>query len=245
MTDETPSAGVLATVTDGRRRPIWRSGFSVLWKQAWPVAALLVVLWIVFTGQTLADWTGRGEPVLVYGALYPPAVRAGVWWTLLTHMFLHGGILHIALNASALGAFGPAVSQRLGRDAVGALLFLAFFILCGLAGGALYLALHWNGQMPMLGASGAICGLWGAMARMTETTDLAPVWSRPVGLQARSFLVMNLILVGIGGALGLISGVGGVLVAWEAHVGGFVTGLFLVSLFPARFWWLSEAQASR
>lgn len=245
MTDEAPRADVLAAVSDGRRRPIWRSGFSVLWKQAWPVAALLVVLWVVFAGQTLAELAGNGEQVLLLGALYPPAFRAGVWWTPLTHMFLHGGLLHIAMNSSALGAFGPSVSQRLGRDAVGALLFLGFFMLCGLAGGVLYLALHWSGDMPMLGASGAICGLWGAAARMTETTDLAPIWSRPVGRQAWSFLVMNLILVGIGGALGMLSGAGGVLVAWEAHVGGFVAGLFLVRLFPARFWWLSEAGVSR
>lgn len=245
MTHETSSASVLAAVTDGRRRPIWRSGLSILWKQAWPVAVLLVLLWIVFAGQTLANLTGKGEQVLLLGAVYPPAFRAGVWWTVLTHMFLHGGILHIAMNSSALGAFGPAVSQRLGRDAAGALLFLAFFVLCGLAGGALYLALHWRGHLPMLGASGAICGLWGAMARITETTALAPVWSPTVGRQARSFLIMNLILVGIGGALGLMSGAGGVLVAWEAHVGGFVAGLFLVRLFPARFWWLSKAQAPR
>jgi len=245
VSDDAPRAAVLAAVTDGRRRPIWRSGFSILWTQAWPVAALLVGLWVVFAGQTLADLTGRGEQVLLLGALYPPAFRVGVWWTPLTHIFLHGGLLHIAMNSSALGALGPAVSQRLGRDAIGGLLFLGFFVLCGLAGGGVYLALHWGGGAPMLGASGAICGLWGAVARMTETTDLAPIWSRSVGRQARSFLVMNLILVAIGGALGVLSGAGGVLVAWEAHVGGFVAGLFLVRLFPARFWWLSEGHAPR
>lgn len=245
MTHEVPRPGVLGAVADGKRRPVWRSGFASLWKQAWPVAALMAALWLVMAGQIVAGLMGRGDQVLELGALYPPAFRSGAWWTLLTHMFLHGGLLHIAMNSSALAALGPPVSQRLGRDATGAAMFLAFFVLCGLAGGALYLGLHWNGQTPMLGASGAICGLWGATARMTPTTDLAPVLSRQVGRQAWSFLLMNLVLIAIGGGLGVLSGAGGVLVAWEAHVGGFIAGLFLIRLFPARFWWLSEALAPR
>lgn len=246
MTEEGAAPDTLRKVTDGGPRPsVWGAGLFTLWREAWPAAVLLLVIWICFAAQEVAAWRGQEQTVRIFGSVFPPAFRDGVWWTPVTHIFLHGGLLHILMNSSALIALAPVVSQRLGRDAFGALLFLAFFLICGVAGAGLFLVLHWGGAVPMIGASGAICGLWGAVARLTATPALAPIVSRQVGRQVRSFVIMNLILVALGGILGLASGQGGVLVAWEAHVGGFIAGLLLIDVFPVRFWWLREDAEAR
>ena len=178
--------------------------------------------------------------MLALGCLYPPYFKQGFWWTPLTHIFLHGGLLHIVMNTSALLSLGPAIALRLGRDWRGGLLFWAFFLICGLAGGLLFLAMHWNSEISAVGASGAICGLWGAVARLRSDGGLDPIFSRQVGKQTWSFVVMNLVLIAIGFAIGTASGEGGLMIAWECHVGGFIAGLLLVQVFPVRYWWLRQ-----
>jgi hypothetical protein len=115
--------------------------------EAWALGALTLVLWIVSGFQLLGKMQGWDETMLALGALYPPYFRQGFWWTPLTHIFLHAGLLHIVMNTSALVSLGPAIAVRLGRDLKGALLFWAFFLICGLAGGLLFLVLHWNGEI--------------------------------------------------------------------------------------------------
>jgi len=220
--------------------PGWRRTLRLLTGPAWPLGALTLVLWIVFGVQVLAKTQGWEDAMFALGSLYPPYFRQGFWWTPLTHIFLHGGLLHIFMNTTALVSLGPAVAVRLGGDLKGGLLFWSFFLICGVAGALLFLAIHWNGEISAVGASGAICGLWGAVARLTANGELAPVLSRDVGKQAWSFIVMNLVLVALGVGIGRASGQGGLMIAWEAHVGGFIAGLFLVQLFPVRYWWLRQ-----
>lgn len=218
--------------------PGWRRTLRLLAGPAWALGLLTLVLWVVSGVQFLGKMQGWEEAMFALGSLYPPYFRHGFWWTPLSHIFLHSGLLHIFMNTTALVSFGPAMAVRLGRDLRGALLFWAFFLICGLAGGLLFLAMHWNGEVAAVGASGAICGLWGAVARLTPEGRLTPIFSREVGKQTWSFVVMNLVLVAIGFGLGQASGQGGLMIAWECHVGGFIAGLLLVDVFPARYWWL-------
>jgi membrane associated rhomboid family serine protease len=161
-------------------------------------------------------------------------------------MFLHVGWLHIAMNSAALIALGPAIAQRLGRDALGGLMFLGFFLICGLAGGAAFLLLA-PANAPAVGASGAIFGLWGAVARLAGPGQikLAPLFSRGVGQQIMSAVISNLVVVFGAAAFGLASGVGIIGVAWQAHLGGFVAGILLIQVMPVRFHWLRQPAPAR
>src|ERR1700759_4244985 len=99
-----------------------------------------------------------------------------------SYMGLHADWTHLAINCFWLLAFGPVVARRFGAG-----LFLAFFIICGLAGALTYLAFNWGGAAAVIGASGAISGLMGAALRMLPgqapwaqpgEAPLAPLWLR-------------------------------------------------------------------
>jgi len=228
-----------------RRETPWGRGPAMLWSEAWPVVVLTAVIWLVCAGQLVGDRLGYADAILNYGALWKPGVFRGLWWTPLTHMFMHlswtvpYGWVHIVMNTGALIALGPAIAQRLGRDLLGGLLFLIFFVVCGLAGAGAFLLLAPD-QVPAVGASGAIFGLWGAVARLSGPgeTRLAPLFSPSTGRQVVSAIVSNLLVVGLGAGYGLASGQGGVGVAWQAHLGGFIAGLLLIQVMPVRFHWL-------
>ena len=228
-----------------QRETLWGRGPAMLWFEAWPVLVVTAAIWVVFAGQLIGESLGQADAILNYGALWKPGVFVGLWWTPLTHMFLHAGWLHIAMNSAALVALGPAIAQRLGRDWRGGLLFIGFYLVCGLAGAAGFLLLAPD-QVPAVGASGAIFGLWGGVARLSGPGEikLAPMFSGSVMRQVGSAVVSNLLVVGLGAAYGLASGVGIIGIAWQAHLGGFIAGMLLIQVMPARFWWLREIPAA-
>ncbi|HJQ55807.1 MAG TPA: rhomboid family intramembrane serine protease [Vineibacter sp.] len=139
----------------------------------------------------------------------------------LTHMFLHGDWAHVAINAATLAAFGAPVERFLGGPR-----FLLFFLATGLAGSALQAAIYPTSDVPMLGASGAISGLFGGLlllmrqrGTMTALVPFALLW-----------VAMQL-------GLGLFgTTAGGDLIAWAAHVGGFFAGLLLIRPFAGWRW---------
>ena len=135
------------------------------------------------------------------------------------------------INCLWLLAFGPIVARRFG-----AALFLGFFVVCGVAGAATYLALNWGSAVPVVGASGAISGLMAAALRMLPeqtpwavpgATPLAPVFSRQILIFSAVWAAINLLT----GVTGLGMGGDSGLVAWQAHLGGFVAGLLLAGGF--------------
>jgi len=108
-------------------------------------------------------WTlMRGGPLMgvsedaAFGVNYGPAVfQGGEWWRLVTSMFLHGGLLHLALNMWGLRVLGPFVESVLGGTA-----FLILYFVSG--AGASLVSIAMNYERPSLGASGAIFALLGA-----------------------------------------------------------------------------------
>jgi membrane associated rhomboid family serine protease len=147
-------------------------------------------------------------------------------------MALHSDVTHLVINCLWLLAFGPIVARRFG-----AVLFLVFFILCGVAGAAAYLAFNWGSVVPVVGASGAISGLMGAAIRMmpgrlapwmvgANEVPLQPVLSRPILTFSAIWMAINMLAA----VIDLGAGASG-LIAWQAHLGGYLAGLLLCGVF--------------
>ncbi|MDB5441459.1 MAG: rhomboid family intrarane serine protease [Caulobacteraceae bacterium] len=167
------------------------------------------------------------------GALSAQAIREGRWWTLFTSMFLHMGLLHAGMNAASALALGKATRRFFASGARGAAGFLLFYLSCGLISGLGFVVLHFYNQAGAVGASGAIFGLWGAFARATVWPgEVGPWWSPQMRAQLQGAVVSNLIVVFAGFALA-----GGLVIAWESHVVGFIAGAVLIGPFTRGFGW--------
>lgn len=133
----------------------------------------------------------------------------------ISYAFLHGGLMHLLGNMVAVLALGGIVVARIGQK--GFLLLYAISTLGGAAG----FALLSGSESPMVGASGAVFGLIGAwkfwewQARQHFGSPMRPLWMSLLGLT-----VLNIVL------WVLLSG----LLAWEAHLGGFVAGVLFAAL---------------
>lgn len=196
------------------------------------------VLWVVgitclpeaiFT-LLAADLIGQGNLrniAFAYGAFWNGLLHAG-WEPIypiqpqtmfLTYALLHGGMLHLVGNMIAVLALGGIVVARIGQQG-----FLLLYALTAI-GGAAGFALLSSGTAPMVGASGAVFGLIGAwkfwewQMRRHFGASLGPVWRSLAGLAGLNVLLWL-----------LLSG----FLAWEAHLGGFVTGvIFAAAVTPS------------
>ncbi len=189
----------------------------------------------------LAVQGGKGaEAFLTSNALVPARLIAGwddqdQWLTLITHMFLHGGVAHVLGNCWFLWIFGNNVEDRLGS-----FLYLMFYVACGLGAAGLQIVVDPSASVPMLGASGAISGVLGAyfvLFPMAWIVTLVP-WIVPVvPVPAFVFLILWFALQTMSGVGELLSGnAAGGGVAWWAHAGGFVTGVCLVLWAKSNRW---------
>ncbi len=154
--------------------------------------------------------------------------------TVFTSMFLHGGWAHIIGNMLFLWIFGRNV-----EDSVGHFKFIVFYLLCGVAAAAAQVVLSPDSTVPMIGASGAISGVLGAYLLLfprARVLVLFPIW-----IFWRVFYVPAFLFLVLWFGLQLLSGMavlnsmdvnGGV--AFWAHVGGFVAGVFLIPVFKKR-----------
>jgi membrane associated rhomboid family serine protease len=201
------------------REPFLHAPPVVLWLIG---AFVLIHVLTVLSPGTIAD------PVL-YGLSFVPARYShpgdlfGLTIPLVSHMFLHGSFFHLAVNSLWFLAFGTIVARRYGSS-----LFLLFFFTCGIAGALTYLAFNWGSPEPVIGASGGISGLMAGGFRMLRWANvpvrhqLTPVLSRPVLVFTGFWVVTNLLLG--------FTGVGGMeQIAWQAHLGGYFCGLFLIN----------------
>jgi membrane associated rhomboid family serine protease len=185
----------------------------------------------VVTGDRVLVQPVTGQRVEVPGLQPTPF---SVYLTLITSMFMHGGLAHIGGNMLFLWIFGDNVEDRMGH-----LRYLVFYLVCGVLASLSHvyatLAFSTNPSsllIPSLGASGAISGVLGAYLLMFPTRRVTVILFR--------FLtdVPAYVAIGIWFAFQLVSGLGlfgggsqqgGV--AYAAHVGGFVAGLVLVKIF--------------
>jgi len=157
-----------------------------------------------------------------YGTV-PADVAAGQnLWTLVSHMFLHGGILHLIGNMLFLWIFGDNVEDEFGH-----LLFVPFYFACGVGAALVHIAMNADSTIPCVGASGAISGILAAyFVFHPQATVRTFVIYRVVGIPAVLYIgLWFFVNVGYGfafNAAGVQSGV-----AWFAHIGGFLCGAAL------------------
>ncbi len=161
---------------------------------------------------------GLGEAWLHQEVPYP--------WTVLTSMFLHGGWLHIVGNMWFLWIFGEGV-----EGAMGAVRFLAFYLLCGLAAALAQVLVTPSSAQPMVGASGAIAGVLGAYLLLYPRARVRCLWVLVVFVTFVNVPAWVLLGLWFVSQFFVPMGSG---IAWMAHVGGFLVGLGMVRLFASR-----------
>jgi membrane associated rhomboid family serine protease len=151
--------------------------------------------------------------------------------TILTSMFMHGGLLHIAGNMLFLWIFGNNVEDSMGRPT-----FILFYLLGGLAATALQTAVGPSSTTPNLGASGAIAAVLGGYALLfprARVVTLVFIIFFITVLELPALLVLGgWFLLQLFDASQPVGGGGGV--AYFAHIGGFLFGLLAIKLFARR-----------
>lgn len=160
----------------------------------------------------------------------PPAV------TILTSMFLHGGLFHVGGNMLYLWIFGDNVEDTLGHGR-----FLAFYLFSGLAAALAQTAMAPRSSVPMIGASGAVSGVLGAYLVLFPHASILTLVT--FGFFIRFIWVPAVLVLGFWIVVQILNGFvtfrasgggegGGV--AWFAHIGGFLGGMVLLFLLRPR-----------
>ena len=158
------------------------------------------------------------------------------WLPVFTSMFLHGGWMHLISNMLALYIFGDNVEDRMGHGR-----YLLFYLLGGMVAGVVHAWANPASSIPTVGASGAIAAVLGAylvlypLARVITLIPIPLLFFPVIELPAVFYLGIWFVSQLFNGAFALASSAlqgGGV--AWWAHIGGFVTGMVLVTVFAGR-----------
>jgi membrane associated rhomboid family serine protease len=184
------------------------------------------------TGARQLDVPGTGQQITIPGLERTPG---SVYLTLLTSIFMHGGIAHIFGNMLFLWIFGDNV-----EDALGHLRYFLFYMTTGIIASlahvfttvAMYGAGSADALVPSLGASGAISGVLGGYIFLFPHRRVTVIMFRAL-TQVPSYVAIGMWFVfQLISGLGIFGGgtqVGGI--AYAAHIGGFVAGLLLIRIF--------------
>jgi membrane associated rhomboid family serine protease len=146
-------------------------------------------------------------------------------FSLISFMFLHGGFWHLLGNMWSLYIFGNNIEDRLGPFR-----YLLFYLLSGIVSGLTHFLFNPSSTVPIIGASGAIAGVMGAYIILypgAKILTLIPILFIPLFFEipAVFFLGFWFLMQFINAA----GGTGGI--AWWAHIGGFLSGIFFLKLF--------------
>lgn len=181
--------------------------------------ALIVINVIVFFAETAAGSgfsSGGGGQVFTKGALFGPLIsHQHEYWRILSGGFLHDGVFHILVNMVSLYFVGSVLEPAIGRVNFAAIYFAS--LLAGSFG-----ALLFQPQLPTVGASGAIFGIFGALIVVARNRGI-PFWQSGLG----PILLINLLFsltfrgISIGGHLGGL-------------IGGLITGVIVLELAERR-----------
>ena len=158
-----------------------------------------------------------------------------------THMFVHGDVAHLMFNSAWFLAFGGAIALRVGTAR-----FLAFTAFTGIVGALTFLVFHFGEMVPVVGASGAVSGMMGAVMRflfsaidmgswqaLRDRPRSVPLMPLQVALRDRRVLAITAIwlLLNAITAFGIPGISAGGDVAWEAQLGGYLAGLLCFGFF--------------
>jgi membrane associated rhomboid family serine protease len=173
--------------------------------------------------------------IAVHGLLLPVGIDTAVV-TVFSSMFIHAGWLHLIFNMWALWIFGDNIEDYLGH-----FLYLVFYLLSGVGAATLHYVLNSGSPVPTVGASGAIAGVMGAYLILYPTArvlTLVPLFVFFTFINLPAWLVLGFwfvaqFLSGAATSIAYTSQTSGGVAFW-AHVGGFLTGITLIKLFPTR-----------
>jgi len=203
----------------------------------WITFLLIGLNTLVFVNQLFMSEARLAEFVYLYGLV--PAQYS--WINVLSSMFIHGGLLHLAGNLLSLWIFGDNVEDRMGHFR-----YLLFYLLSGGMAGWLQSVATPDSFVPMIGASGAIAGVMGAYLILFPHSRILVliflfIFIDVVEIPAVFFLGFWFVMQLLSG-VGQLAHVPGANVGFWAHVGGFLTGLGAVFLFRRRErqrveWW--------
>ncbi|MGL4630019.1 MAG: rhomboid family intramembrane serine protease [Leadbetterella sp.] len=207
------------------------------------VKILLIINIVVFVIQNMS---GLNDEISDVFALHNPifndeGLLANPYfkpWQLITHMFMHGGTLHIFFNMFGLATFGPILESYLGEKK-----FLIYYIICGLGAAVLQSGMGYyemlnipegflnnvleNGKM--VGASGAIMGLLVAFGMFFPNVEMQLMFI-PIPIKAKYMVILYGLYDLFMGTSGAQTGI-----AHFAHLGGLLTGFILIKFFGFRF----------
>jgi membrane associated rhomboid family serine protease len=195
----------------------------------------LVFLYQLSLGELVNDF-------ILYFGLIPAAFS---WVTVVTSMFLHGGLMHFGGNMLYLWIFGDNVEDRMGHGR-----YLMFYLLCGTAAALAQTIMSPESVIPMVGASGAIAGIMGAYIVLYPRSRIVTLL--PIFVFFHFIEVPAVFFLGVWFLMQFVSGLGSIAtatggepaggIAFWAHVAGFVAGVSGVVIFrrPERQrveWW--------
>jgi membrane associated rhomboid family serine protease len=200
-------------------------------------AALIALNTLIFFYQ---ETLGPGEVDLFVRqwGIIPDQMRGVGLLTLFTSMFLHAGWLHLIGNMLFLWVFGRNVEDLIGSPS-----FLAFYLLAGIAAGVVQVMVNAYSRVPTIGASGAIAGVMGAylikFPRTRIVTLIFILFFVTTAEIPAAFILLYWFAIQFFSGFGSLattnySGGG---VAYFAHIGGFLAGMLLIRMFPARQRW--------
>jgi membrane associated rhomboid family serine protease len=167
--------------------------------------------------------------------LEPPAPPTLL--TLITSQFFHGGFLHIFFNMLFLVVFGPEIEYLCGH-----VRFAAFYLLCGIMGALAQISVGPASHVPSVGASGAIAGVLGAYILKFPRNSIRTVV--PIGCFPLLLRLPAALVIGLWAVVQFVHGIGSITtnvaseqaggIAYFAHIGGFLTGVFTIGFFTVR-----------
>jgi membrane associated rhomboid family serine protease len=184
--------------------------------------AVLTLLAFMLTGQyapgahpDVYDRLGIVPAWLTSGALQPAEIAMAAFG----HVFVHYGAPHLAMNGLALFQAAPFLARRIGD-----LRFLILYFTAALGGALAFVLINPDSEIGMVGASGAICGVFAAFFLSVRPSPRAALADPQVRNAMLGFLGINVVLMAF---LPLP-------IAWEAHLGGFITGALAYPLLAPR-----------
>jgi membrane associated rhomboid family serine protease len=166
-------------------------------------------------------------PAVLFGSAELQGAPVPAAFTVLTSMFLHGGLLHLGGNMLYLWIFGDNIEDRLGHGR-----YIAFYAVCGVVAALAQALPDVSSRTPMIGASGAISGVLGAYLVLYPRANI--LVALPLFVVFYTFRVPALVVLGvwfIGQLLSSLAQQGEGGVAFGAHIGGFVAGVVLIKVF--------------
>lgn len=153
-----------------------------------------------------------------------------VWLTLITSMFMHGGIAHLLGNMLYLWIFGDNLEDKLGHAR-----YLGFYILCGVIASLTHVFSDYlfgeNHLIPTLGASGAVSAVMGGYLLLFPTKRVTILFII-FFIRVPAYIILGFwILLQLANGTGYLGGSEASGIAYAAHIGGFFAGFFLIKKF--------------